>query len=54
MDVCLGKKFLNFLGMPAKEQPVQEGVPKLGGARDADARDAHRSNGLEVSETGGQ
>lgn len=33
---------------------VQEGVLKLGGAGDAFAKDAHRSNGLEDSQTDGQ
>lgn len=39
--------------MPAKEQPAQGGVLKLGGARDGCARDTYRSNGLDDSETNG-
>lgn len=36
--------------MPAKNQAVQKGVLKLGGVRDAHARNAHRSKVMEDSE----
>lgn len=38
--------------MPANDQAVQKGMLKLGGARDAHARNAHRSQVLEDSEAG--
>lgn len=38
--------------MPANDQAVQKGMLKLGGARDAHARNAPRSQVLEDSEAG--